>query len=113
MFDVFEPSSAVSAPVRPSVSWLASWKSPVTLLVLMRLEIEVALMERSVRLARNMYRLLSATPARPATSMAIKLPMARANGRATQTNRPKPIFLWFLRCRGCLCVFYVYNQEFF
>lgn len=53
-----------------------------------KLVIDEELMERSVTLTLNKYMLLSVTPERPATSMAIKLATVRMNGRATQNILP-------------------------
>lgn len=61
------------------------WWSPRSL---NKLVIEDELMERSVVLTLNKYMLLSVTPERPATSMAIKLATVRMNGRATQNILP-------------------------
>lgn len=63
---------------------------------------EDVLMERSVTFTAKTYRLWLVTPARPATSIAIKLPTVRRNGSATQRTRPTPIFadfVWYLG--GC------------
>lgn len=56
--------------------------------LLNKLVIEDELMDRSVVLTLNRYMLLSVTPERPATSMAIKLATVRMNGRATQNILP-------------------------
>lgn len=60
-----------------------------------KLVIEDELMDRSVVLTLNKYMLLSVTPERPATSMAIKLATVRMNGRATQNILPMLPILGF------------------
>src|SRR3569833_3413700 len=75
------------SPLRCVVLWFCSS------CVCSCLESESLLMDRPVVLTWNMYRLLSATPARPATSRAIRLASVSANGRATHITRPTlPIF---------------------
>lgn len=60
-----------------------------------KLVMEDELMDRSVVLTLNKYMLLSVTPERPATSMAIKLATVRMNGRATQNILPMLPILGF------------------
>src|SRR3569833_2559663 len=75
------------SPLRSDVSWNCTSRECTSL------ESESLLMDRPVVLTWNMYRLLSATPARPATSRAIRLASVSANGRATHITRPTlPIF---------------------